>query len=160
MSIYDNHDTDDSIDINDICNISNLKLEPSACTCAEVLISPQSKIKIPEEKKKLKVEQFKKTSGRTVMYLNDDDAKPVTAAGAVFYKNRGGKMMVLIMENDNKYEDIGGKIDPDDLSIQHTAGREIEEETNGCIMMDNLMDRLQIAQYVYVPASKYVIFII
>lgn len=94
------------------------------------------------------------------MYLNDDDAKPVTAAGALFYKKVGKQMMILIIENEAKYEDIGGKIDPDDEDIMAAAAREIEEETNGQIKGENVIDRLKLAPYIYVPRSKYVIYLV
>lgn len=102
----------------------------------------------------------KATGKRVILYLNNDPAKPVTAAGALLYKNVSGKMKILLMENKGKYEDIGGKIDPDDKSIYDAAGREIEEETNGIISKESIIDRLKESQYIYVPKSKYVVFIV
>lgn len=129
---------------------------------AETKSNPGSKLSKKLKKKKSKSVAKKKASSnkRTIMYLNDDDAKPVSAAGALIYKRSAGKMKILIIENMNKYEDIGGKIDPTDESIYHAAGREIEEETNGMIKQDNIVERLQVAPYIYVPRSKYLIFIV
>lgn len=129
---------------------------------AETKSNPKSKPSKKLDKKKSKSVAKKKASSnkRTIMYLNDDDAKPVTAAGALIYKRSAGKMKILIMENRNKYEDIGGKIDPTDESIYHAAGREIEEETNGMIKQDDIVERLKVAPYIYVPRSKYLIFIV
>jgi hypothetical protein len=130
---------DDTIDINDIDKISN--------SLAKIKIGKTAIVK-------------KKAHKRTVMYLNDDETKPITAGGSVFYKNIKGKMMLLIIENNNKYEDIGGKIDPDDENIYTAVAREIIEETNGLIADDKLASRLEKASYAYVPKSKYVIFIL
>lgn len=130
---------DDIIDIDDIDKIS------------ECL----SKIKIGAP-----VIVKKKPHKRTLIYLNDDETKPITAGGAIFYKNVKGKMMLLIIENNDKYEDIGGKIDPDDENIYTAVAREIREETNGLISDDKLASRLEKANYAYVPKSKYVIFIL
>lgn len=118
-----------------------------------------------EEKTKAKDKTVSKKkpktkSQRVTLYLNDDDAKPVTAAGALFYKKVGKQMMVLVIENDSKYEDIGGKIDPDDEDIVAAASREIEEETNGIIKAENVIERLRTATYIYVPRSKYVIYLV
>jgi len=97
---------------------------------------------------------------RTVMFLDDDPAKPVTAGGVIIYKYVKGKMMLLIIETDGKYEDIGGKIDPDDSDVFSAVAREVQEETNEQIMSEDILDRLKIASYVYVPRSKYVVYIV
>lgn len=110
----------------------------------------------------LNIESDKKTkiSKRTIMYLNDDDAKPVTAGGVLIYKKEKGNMMILVIDNSGKYEDIGGKIDPDDKTVYHAISREVEEETNSIIKSDTIIERLKDAQYIYVPNSKYVIFLV
>jgi 8-oxo-dGTP pyrophosphatase MutT (NUDIX family) len=94
------------------------------------------------------------------MFLDDDPAKPVTAGGVIIYKYVKGKMMLLIIETDGKYEDIGGKIDPDDSDVFSAVAREVQEETNEQIMSEDILDRLKIASYVYVPRSKYVVYIV
>ena len=110
--------------------------------------------------KKDKITTKPTKSQRVTMYLKNDDTKPVTAAGALFYKQVGKQMMLLVIENKSKYEDIGGKIDPGDGDIISAVLREIKEETNGQINMENGIERLKTASYVYVPKSKYVIYII
>jgi hypothetical protein len=97
---------------------------------------------------------------RKRLYLNGDPDKPITASGVLIYKNVSGRMQLLIIYANNKYEDIGGKIDINDSSIYDSTGREIEEETNGVIKKQDIIDRLQNARYVYVPTAKYLVFII
>ena len=94
------------------------------------------------------------------MYLDDDPAKPVTAGGVMIYKYVQNKIMLLIIETEGKYEDIGGKIDPEDDDIYSAVAREVQEETNEQIMSDDIIDRLKLATYVYMPKSKYVIYIV
>jgi len=116
--------------------------------------------KKPKKSSPKKASPKKSSSERKTIYLNDDVTRPVTAAGAIFYKQVGKDMMLLLIENRAKYEDIGGKIDPDDEDIYEAAAREIEEETNGQIKSDDVIERLKTASYIYVPKSKYVIYII
>ena len=106
-----------------------------------------------------KKEPPKKKHERNTLYLDDD--RPVTASGALIYKNIKNKLYLLVSDNRNKYEDIGGKIDPEDATIQDAAGREIEEETNGMIKKKDIIDRLKkTTQYIYMPKSKYVVYLV
>jgi len=75
------------------------------------------------------------------------------------------KMEILLIYKDNKYEDIGGKIDLTDDSIEDAAAREVEEETNSVISSESIIERLQTAmsqpnRTIYVPNAKYLIFIV
>lgn len=103
---------------------------------------------------------IRKKNVRTVMYLEDDPAKPVTAGGVLIYKNINNKMKLLVIENNGKYEDIGGKIDADDSNIFSAVAREVQEETNSQIEADSIIERLENADYIYVAGSKYVIYIV
>jgi hypothetical protein len=97
---------------------------------------------------------------RVTLYLDDDPAKPITAGGVMIYKYVQNKMMLLIIETDGKYEDIGGKIDPIDDDIFCAVAREIQEETNNHILSNDIIERLKLAPYIYVPKSKYVIYLV
>ena len=97
---------------------------------------------------------------RKTMYLHGDQSKPVTAAGALFYKKVGGKLMLLVIEKQGKYEDIGGKIEKGDTDIYAAVSREVEEETNGQIKSSDVIERVKNAQCVYVPKSKYLVHLI
>lgn len=101
-----------------------------------------------------------KKSKRKTLFLNDDEAKPITAGGVLIYKNFGGKLKFLVIDSRNMYEDIGGKIDQEDNTIYDTVAREVEEETNGQIKAKNIVNRVKNAPYIYTPRSKYVIFIV
>jgi hypothetical protein len=57
--------------------------------------------------------------------------QPVRAAGILVYTFHHGSRFLLFRRVNGKLEDIGGKTDPQDHSIFHTAAREGCEETNG-----------------------------
>jgi len=97
---------------------------------------------------------------KVTLYLNDDSSKPVTAAGVLFYKKVGKNLMLLVIDNQGKYEDIGGKIDSNDTNILTAVCREIEEETNAKIKSENVLERLRTSHHVYVPRSKYLIYLL
>ena len=160
----------ESIDIDTIDtlseNINNVVLICSDSDNKEELDVTDNTDNNPWIEKKKKPKKEKKAPEkyqirpRVTIYLNDDDTKPVTAAGALLYKKVGDSMKLLLIETKGKYEDIGGKIDPVDKDIIDAAAREVEEETNGLIKGESIKDRLKVAPYIYVPRSKYVIFII
>ena len=67
---------------------------------------------------------------------------PIRAGGLLFYTNYMGKVYIMIQEVINKrhfknktlpkyvWTDLGGKTDPDDITINDTICREVLEETN------------------------------
>ena len=57
--------------------------------------------------------------------------QPVRAAGILIYTFHRGSRLLLLRSVNGKLEDIGGKTDPEDRSVFHTAAREGCEETNG-----------------------------
>lgn len=95
-----------------------------------------------------------------VIYLNGDPDKPVMASGALIYKNVSGRMKLLIIDTKSRYEDIGGKIDITDNTIYDSTSREIEEETNGIIKKQDIIDRLRTAKYIYISKAKYLVFLL
>lgn len=97
---------------------------------------------------------------RHILYYDDDTDKQVTAAGVLIYKIENGKMALLLVEKEGKYEDIGGKVERGDDTIISVVMREVEEETNGVITGEDIRTRLIKAPYVYVGLSKYVVYII
>ena len=98
-------------------------------------------------------------NGKT-LYIDDNKTMPVIATGILIYKNVCGNMKLLMIDVDNRYEDIGRKIENQDKTIYDTVCRGIEEETNGIIKRDDIYDRLHKSQYIYNPKSKYVIHIL
>lgn len=95
-------------------------------------------------------------STRKTFYYNNDKTKPVTASGILFYRNPK-KMELLLIESDGMYEDIGGKTELTDKSIFETTIREVDEETNGEIKIE---DEERLNNSIYVPRSKYELFIV
>lgn len=61
----------------------------------------------------------------------DFAGKPVRAAGILIWTRKNGQKHRLFRKIKNKYEDIGGKTDPCDVSALETAIRETVEETHG-----------------------------
>ena len=107
---------------------------------------------------------------------------PIRAGGLLFYANYMNKIYIMIQEVINKrhyrnkslpkyiWTDLGGKTDPDDITIADTICREVLEETNLKLFPNKgkypyniipLLNRLK--QYltlhtthtVYLPESKY-----
>src|SRR5207237_859704 len=97
---------------------------------------------------------------RVTMYVSNDEQKPVMAAGAIFYKRSGKNMMLLLIEKNCNYEDIGVKIDETDDDINSDAALEIKEETNEIIKSVGIVDRLRKTSYIYVGASKYFVHLV
>lgn len=95
---------------------------------------------------------------RKVFYHNQDDTKPVYAAGVIFYRIVKSELELLLITHNNKYEDIGGKIEQEDQDIIGTIHREVLEETNGIIDMTNI--EIDDKMSVYMVDSKYVVHII
>ena len=98
---------------------------------------------------------------RKTFYLDDDPTMPITAGGILLYRTTNG-LQFLIEEIDSTYEDIGGKCDSTDPTIFSAVAREVEEETNGVIKRDDIMERLEDASTIkfYSSQSKYVIYLV
>lgn len=153
-----------SIDIDSFDNQSSIDIDTESIN--NVTIIKNKSNKTSQKKVTTSVKKTNQTitnnnnNSRVVIYLDDDPAKPVTAGGVIIYKYVQNKMMVLIIEVEGKYEDIGGKIDPSDDDVFCAVAREVGEETNEMIKSEDIIDRLKLAQYIYVPKSKYVIYIV
>lgn len=115
---------------------------------------------------------------RKCFYYEDDEKKPILAAGILFVNEENGKKFVLmqkVIEKDNleKYSDFGGKIDEKDDTVFDTIAREFGEELNfGLYEKDNkenlyldttekLKDIIlkNIIKLVYQKTAKYLIII-
>src|SRR5687768_9329323 len=71
----------------------------------------------------------KKANRKTLFYL-DDNTKPIRAAGVIIYKIVDGIVNLLLINVNNRYEDLGGKIEHVDIEISDTVIREALEESN------------------------------
>jgi hypothetical protein len=97
---------------------------------------------------------------KKVFYLNNDEEKPIKAGGVVLYKVENQIIQLLMIEIECIYEDLGGKVDPEDETIFDTVAREAYEESNYLLDQKKIKERLFLAKYVYVPHSKYMVFLI
>lgn len=84
----------------------------------------------------------------------------VTSGGVLIYKFSEKGMELLLVNSRGGFEDFGGKIDSDDQNIYKTVAREAFEESNQLLNKKQIESRLKIAPYIYIPQSKYVVFII
>lgn len=84
----------------------------------------------------------------------------VTSGGVLIYKFSEKGMEILLVNSRGGFEDFGGKIDPDDKNIYKTVAREAFEESNELLNKKQIEARLKVAPYIYIPKSKYVVFII
>lgn len=109
---------------------------------------------------------------RPTFYINNDETKPIRACGIVFYKvdvlTKQVKMLMQYTEKvgirgirRNVYEDIGGKTEEKDASINDTIIRETCEETNNIITEEMIRDHLsKDIHYVYSIKNKYYLVLI
>jgi 8-oxo-dGTP pyrophosphatase MutT (NUDIX family) len=89
-----------------------------------------------------------------------EDGNYVFAGGVLFYRYNKNRIEVLVSKKKDQYEDIGGKTDPYDLSILHTAAREVEEETNAIIKSRHITPLLYKAKKLYSVQNKYVLYLV
>jgi len=85
----------------------------------------------------------------------------VTGGGVLFYKYVKHDMYVLLMENRNKYEDLGGGVDSSDKNMYDTISREVNEESNQLINKNSILKRIKKSNdWFYSKKSKYIVFLI
>lgn len=99
---------------------------------------------------------------RPTFYYNEDKTMPIRAGGCLIYKVFNDKIKFLMIKKtyDEKYEDIGGKTDINDITEIDTISREVEEETNMVIDKNIIKYQLSKSKSVYIPCSKYIIYLI
>lgn len=98
---------------------------------------------------------------RPTFLLNDSKSKPLRAGGVLFYKLTEDDIEFLVIDKDDRYEDLGGKTDVGDSDIYRTVSREVFEESNGKFQEKNIRDRLiSNDKYVYKSSSKYINFLL
>lgn len=138
------------------------KSEPKTQLKAQLKARPKSKGKGKAKGKgkgkgkgKAQLAQLK----RPTFYFNGDKSKPIRAGGVLLYKRvEDTTKFLFIYDVDKKrYEDFGGKSDPDDATYQIMCAREAEEESNGIFQQDNLISRMVDGTYI---SCKYVVFLI
>lgn len=150
-----------SSDINSVVDtVSRLQIHSKSTSKSKSNTKSDTK---SNTKSNTKSDTVRLTGERKTIFFEDDPAKPVTATGIIMYRYNGKEMQLLLINVNNKLEDIGGKIDKIDVTIEDAAAREVEEETNGKIKASDIIDRLKNThknQKIYVNNSKYLIYII
>ena len=101
---------------------------------------------------------------RPTFYYENDKTKPIRAGGVIIYKKVGNDIKLLMIKtthrNVTRYEDIGGKTDINDITEYDTVSREVAEETNLVINQKIIKYQLKNADSIYVPYSKYLVFLV
>lgn len=100
-------------------------------------------------KKTIKIE-------RPVFYHKGNKDKELKAGGIIFYKDK----KLLLINSNNKIEDFGGKTEPKDKNIYDTVAREVEEESNRIFNFNDIRNKIEDENYIYIPWSKYALFFI
>jgi 8-oxo-dGTP pyrophosphatase MutT (NUDIX family) len=109
---------------------------------------------------KLKVN---KNQLRPTFYFNNDNSKPIRAGGILFYKKINNQPYFLLIDNiySKWLEDIGGKTDYNDKSINNTIIREVGEETNLLINKKCVYSvLLKNSKKLYCEYSKYLLYLV
>jgi 8-oxo-dGTP pyrophosphatase MutT (NUDIX family) len=104
------------------------------------------------------------TIDRPTFYYNNDETKPIRAGGVIIYREINNKIQFLLIKkcynNIDRYEDIGGKTDVNDITQYDTIAREVSEETNLVINQNVLKYQLSKSSNIYVPYSKYLLYLV
>jgi ADP-ribose pyrophosphatase YjhB (NUDIX family) len=100
------------------------------------------------------------SNDRPTFYYNNDKDKPIRAGGIIFYKKDNDDIKILLIKDNDRYEDIGGRTDIKDITIIDTVSREVEEETNNVIKSNNIKNILITSQSFYIPHGKYIIYLV
>ena len=101
-----------------------------------------------------------KKDDRPTFSFNNNEDMPVKAGGVLFYRFNKDAMDLLLVDNEGTLEDLGGCTDAKDTDIYKTVSREVDEESNGKFKRNNIEKRIRVAEeYVYIPRSKYIIFL-
>jgi len=87
---------------------------------------------------------------------------PIRAGGVVFYKIQDHQVYILLIRDTNTgiFEDIGGKTEADDMSINDTIIREVDEESNGQLSPIWTASKLDRIRPLYYKKNKYLLYLI
>jgi len=97
---------------------------------------------------------------RKTFYIDEKETQSIRAGGVLLYRIVDGRVDILLMNNKGCYEDLGGCTDDDDDDLYDTVSREVYEESNKKISKKSICKRIHTADYIYMPRSKYIIFIL
>lgn len=95
-----------------------------------------------------------------IRYEHNTIYGPVRAGGVIIYSYKSGHIKLLLQQKNSRFEDMGGKIDKDDIDINATISREMFEEfkiipLSKCIELINGPH-----DTIYIPNGKYLLYLI
>ena len=86
----------------------------------------------------------------------------IKAGGVLFYRIYNNNKEFLVIEENNKYSDLGGKIEEYDKTIYDTISREVYEESNKYFEKDKIYNILiqNKNERIYIKNAKYLLYIL
>ncbi len=101
-------------------------------------------------------------AGRPTFFYKNNSELEIRAGGLILYRYEPDmeEPEFLMIKAWGKYEDFGGRTDLVDTSIEDTICREADEESNGILPMDEMLNIIKNEEPVYCSKSKYMVYII
>jgi hypothetical protein len=125
---------------------------------------------IPIKDKPINEISIDKSSVNKSLEDNSIDIKPIfkyknnyiKAGGVLFYRIYDNDKEFLVIEENNKYSDLGGKIEEYDKNIYDTISREVYEESNNYFEKDKIYNILiqNENKGIYIKNAKYLLYIL
>jgi hypothetical protein len=96
---------------------------------------------------------------RPTFFVQENELR---AGGVLFYRFNQSKIELLLINKNDRFEDIGGKTDAIDKCIEDTVSREVEEETNNRITSFHIKKQIEKCEHraIFYNKSKYVLYFI
>jgi hypothetical protein len=110
----------------------------------------------------MKTKTNKQKSGRPTFLYKNNPMMEIRAGGLILYRH--DKCMTepefLMIGAWNRYEDFGGRTDISDKSIEDTICREVDEESNGILPMEEMLELIKNEEQIYCEKSKYMVYVV
>ena len=88
----------------------------------------------------------------------------IRAGGLLFYriKEKEKEKEYLVIEENDRYSDLGGKTEMNDVDIFDTISREVEEESNGLFKKEEIKAYIlsRVYECIYYKTGKYLLYIL
>ena len=116
---------------------------------------------VPPKKKNINKNNKNSHDGRPTFYLDDNFNKPIRAGGIIHYKYVDNVMYLLLSYCNNKFEDLGGKTDKQDINIYETISREVNEESNSKFNKFSTLSIIKKSNAcAYITDAKYLVYLV
>ena len=95
-----------------------------------------------------------------IFYYKNEIKYEIKAGGVIFYTfdRSCNKLKFLLINNNDIYEDFGGKTDLNDKTIIDTISREVEEESNQIFSKKEIYEKIKNKNPLYTKNSKYILY--